>query len=195
MPAKGIGYMPVRIVCRLEGIRFRFYRRENPLGILADIFVSLAGDDEDFAGLFSWLRIQISYICILIIYFDVPIGTGSKPTDISTFLRTPLRGVVGVGRIEKGREVVTDRRNRQESGRGTGMNSCLSKLNDDGYGKYDDMGFCLAPGAGCDIRNDNRSGPGVPGERGGFQNPFSRFAGECAHDDRFAVRLFGDFDA
>ena len=39
------------------------------------------------------------------------------------------------------------------------------------------------------------SGPGVPGERGGFQNPFSRFAGECAHDDRFAVRLFGDFDA
>lgn len=102
MPAKGIGYMPVRIVCRLESIRFRFYRRENPLGILADIFVSLAGDDEDFAGLFSWLRIQISYICILIIYFDVPIGTGSKPTDISTFLRTPLRGVVGVGRIEKG---------------------------------------------------------------------------------------------
>lgn len=93
---------PVRIVCRLESIRFRFYRRENPLGILADIFVSLAGDDEDFAGLFSWLRIQISYICILIIYFDVPIGTGSKPTDISTFLRTPLRGVVGVGRIEKG---------------------------------------------------------------------------------------------
>ena len=65
MPAKGIGYMPVRIVCRLESIRFRFYRRENPLGILADIFVSLAGDDEDFAGLFSWLRIQISYICIL----------------------------------------------------------------------------------------------------------------------------------
>jgi len=48
------------------------------------------GDDKDFAGLFSWLRIQISYICILIIYFDVPIGTGSKPTDISTFLRTPL---------------------------------------------------------------------------------------------------------
>lgn len=44
--------MPVRIVCRLESIRFRFYRRENPLGILADIFVSLAGDDEDFAGLF-----------------------------------------------------------------------------------------------------------------------------------------------
>lgn len=35
------------------------------MGILADIFVSLAGDDEDFAGLFSWLRIQISYICIL----------------------------------------------------------------------------------------------------------------------------------
>jgi hypothetical protein len=102
VPAKGIGYMPVRIVCRLESIRFRFYRRENPLGILADIFVSLAGDDEDFAGLFSWLRIQISYICKLIIYFDVPIGTGSKPTDISTFLRTPLRGVVGVGRIEKG---------------------------------------------------------------------------------------------
>jgi len=63
VPAKGIGYMPVRIVCRLESIRFRFYRRENPLGILADIFVSLAGDDEDFAGLFSWLRIQISYIC------------------------------------------------------------------------------------------------------------------------------------
>jgi len=102
VPAKGIGYMPVRIVCRLESIRFRFYRRENPLGILADIFVSLAGDDEDFAGLFSWLRIQISYICMPIIYFDVPIGTGSKPTDISTFLRTPLRGVVGVGRIEKG---------------------------------------------------------------------------------------------
>ena len=68
MPAKGIGYMPVRIVCRLESIRFRFYRRENPLGILADIFVSLAGDDEDFAGLFSWLRIQISYICVLILY-------------------------------------------------------------------------------------------------------------------------------
>ena len=65
-------------------------------------FDTRAGDDEDFAGLFSWLRIQISYICILIIYFDVPIGTGSKPTDISTFLRTPLRGVVGVGRIEKG---------------------------------------------------------------------------------------------
>jgi len=64
VPAKGIGYMPVRIVCRLESIRFRFYRRENPLGILADIFVSLAGDDEDFAGLFSWLRIQISYICL-----------------------------------------------------------------------------------------------------------------------------------
>ena len=41
---------------------------------------------------------------------------------------------------------MTDRRNRQESGRGTGMNSCLSKLNDDGYGKYDDMGFCLASG-------------------------------------------------
>jgi len=35
------------------------------MGILADIFVCLAGDDEDFAGLFSWLRIQISYICIL----------------------------------------------------------------------------------------------------------------------------------
>lgn len=112
--------MPVRIVCRLESIRFRFYRRENPLGILADIFVSLAGDDEDFAGLFSWLRIQISYICILIIYFDVPIGTGSKPTDISTFLRTPLRGVVGAV-LKNGRRVVTDRRNRQESGRGTGM--------------------------------------------------------------------------
>ena len=57
------------------------------------------GDDEDFAGLFSWLRIQISYICILIIYFDVPIGTGSKPTDISTFQRTK-RGVWW-GRIEK----------------------------------------------------------------------------------------------
>ena len=97
--------MPVRVVCRLEGIRSRFYRRENPCaggGILADIIVCLAGDDEDFAGLFSWLWIQISYICIVIIYFDVPIGTGSKPTDISTFLRTPLRGVVGVGRIEKG---------------------------------------------------------------------------------------------
>ena len=76
--------------------------RVQGMGILADIFVCLAGDDEDFAGLFSWLRIQISYICRRIIYFDVPIGTGSKPTDISTFLRTPLRGVVGVGRIEKG---------------------------------------------------------------------------------------------
>ena len=104
LPAKGIGYMPVRIVCRLEGIRSRFYRRENPCagGYSGRYFRMPGGDDEDFAGLFSWLRIQISYICILIIYFDVPIGTGSKPTDISTFLRTPLRGVVGVGRIEKG---------------------------------------------------------------------------------------------
>ena len=84
--------MPVRIVCRLEGIRSRFYRRENPCagGYSGRYFRMPGGDDEDFAGLFSWLRIQISYICILIIYFDVPIGTGSKPTDISTFLRTPL---------------------------------------------------------------------------------------------------------
>lgn len=51
--------------------------------------------------------------------------------------------------LKNGRRVVTDRRNRQESGRGTGMNSCLSKLNDDGDGKYDDMGFCLAPGTGA----------------------------------------------
>lgn len=29
----------------------------------------------------------------------------------------------------------------------------------------------------------------------GFRTHFSRFVGECAHDDRFAVRLFGDFDA
>lgn len=34
--------------------------------------------------------VRLSYICKEIIYFDVPIGTGSKPTDISTFLRTPL---------------------------------------------------------------------------------------------------------
>ena len=64
-------------VCRGGGYSGRYFRMPG-------------GDDEDFAGLFSWLRIQISYICILIIYFDVPIGTGSKPTDILTFLRTPL---------------------------------------------------------------------------------------------------------
>ena len=111
------------------------------------------------------------------------------------FFELPCEVRCGGAVLKNGRRDVTDRRNRQESGRGTGMNSCLSKLNDDGDGKYDDMGFCLAPGTGCAIRNDNRSGPGVPGERGGFQNPFSRFVGECAHDDRFAVRLFGDFDA
>ena len=66
-PAKGIGYMPVRVVCRLEVFIPGFIggrTRVQGMGILADIFVCLAGDDEDFAGLFSWLRIQISYICI-----------------------------------------------------------------------------------------------------------------------------------
>ena len=105
------------------------------------------------------------------------------------FFELPCEVRCGGAVLKNGRRVVTDRRNRQESGRGTGMNSCLSKLNDDGDGKYDDMGFCLAPGTGCAIRNDNRSGPGVPGERGGFQNPFSRFVGECAHDEN--VELAG----
>ena len=84
------------------------------------------------------------------------------------FFELPCEVRCGGAVLKNGRRVVTDRRNRQESGRGTGMNSCLSKLNDDGDGKYDDMGFCLAPGTGCAIRNDNRSGPGVPGERGGL---------------------------
>lgn len=65
------------------------------------------------------------------------------------FFELPCEVRCGGAVLKNGRRVVTDRRNRQESGRGTGMNSCLSKLNDDGDGKYDDMGFCLAPGTGA----------------------------------------------
>ena len=56
------------------------------------------------------------------------------------FFELPCEVRCGGAVLKNGRRVVTDRRNRQESGRGTGMNSCLSKLNDDGDGKYDDMG-------------------------------------------------------